>query len=246
MRAFLAMWRKELGSYFGAPVAYVVAAVFLVVSGLNFWRLASQSGATPLGASMMLFGPIFFWVMAILVISVVTMRVFAEERRIGTIETLVTAPVREEAIVLGKYAGALTFFYAASAPTVLFLPLLRVSSSGVSGVDWGPVAGGYLALALSGALYVAVGVLVSALSRSQASAAIVTFAVTSLMFFSEYFTQLLPGDASSAFSMLAASRHAFDFARGSISSPPVVFDLTVTALVLMACVRIIKSDSWRG
>lgn len=246
MSPFLAMWRKELGSYFFAPVAYVVAVAFLAVAGINFWRLAAQSDVSPMSTSLMLFGPIFFWVMTILVVSVVTMRVFAEEKRMGTIECLVTAPIREEAIVLGKYAGALSFFCAVIAPTVLYIPLLRLTSSGMVGVEWGPVAGGYLVLVLSGAFYIALGLLVSSLARSQISAAIVSFALISLLFFSEYFGQILPGGMDRSLSVIATSKHAFDYSRGIVDTRSMVFYVTGAGLALFACVRVLKSNLWRG
>ena len=246
MTRFLSLWRKELAGHFLSPVAYTVLTAFLAVTGLGFWRLAAQSDESPMGLSVMLFGPVFFWLMILVVITAITMRLFAEERRAGTLETLRTAPLRDAEIVLGKFAGAYTFFLIACASTAAPVACLRFLAPGAMPLDPGPLAAGYLILALCGAFYIAIGLFVSSLTRHQVVAAVVCFAVLATLFFMEYLNYFLPGSGAQAvLAYLTPTRHIMDFASGFVDSRPIVWYLTGTALMLFLATKAVESERWR-
>jgi ABC-2 type transport system permease protein len=246
MRRFLSLWRKEAASHFLFPGSYLVLAVVLMVAGLNFWRLAAQNLQNPVPLSMMLFGPVFFWFMVLALITAVTMRLLAEEKRSGTIETLATAPLRDGEIVLAKFAGAMSFFLAAVVSSGFLILALKLLAPEIGPVDWGPIAGGYLILILCGGFYISVGLLVSASTRSQFLAAVVCFAVLCVLFFAEYFNYVLPGGAlKEAIRYVSSSQHIIDFAGGAVDSRPVVWYLTGTAFMLFVTSRVVEAERWR-
>ena len=246
MRTWLALWRKEMAAQFRSPMAYAILTVFSAVSGLNFWRLAVQSQEAPLALPLMIFGPVFFWAMVLMAVTVITMRLFPEEKRLGTLETLVTAPVRERQVVLAKYAAALACFVFVCTPSVGLVFVLRHLSSGIAAVDWGPVGGGYLILILCGAFYTSVGLFVSALARSQVVAAVVTFAILCVIFFVEYLGYLLPpGAGHAALIYLSATRHIVSFSMGLVDTRPIVFYLSGTVFMLFVTIRVIEAERWR-
>ena len=246
MRPFLTLWSKELLTYFRSATAYVVLSVFLVVVGLSFWTLAADSVQNPVGWSMMLFGPVFFWLMVLVMVTVITMRLFAEERRAGTFETLVTTPVGDVQIVLAKYFGALFFFVFATSLPLSFIPAVRLLTGDASPVDWGPVAAGYLILVLAGGFYLSIGLFVSAVTRSQVAAAILSFLILGLLFFVESFGHALPWrPVREWLTTVATSRHVLQFASGLVDTRAIVFYLTGVVLMLFATIKVIESERGR-
>ena len=170
MRGTLAVARKEVLSYFFAPMAYIVVAVFLVMNGFLFSVLLaalSQPGSNQASSPMIFFfgGSIFTWLFLLVTVPAITMRLGAEETKSGTLETLLTAPVTDLGVVLGKYLGALAVYAACWLPTVLYLWVLTRFSD----VDFGPVLSGYLGILLVGMLFTSVGLYSS--TRTPASAA---------------------------------------------------------------------------
>jgi ABC-2 type transport system permease protein len=246
MRAFLTLWRKEFASYFISPIAYIVLAVFTAGAGLNFWRMCVQNLGSRVEVPILLFGPILFWVMIIAVITAVTMRVFSEEKRAGTIEMLVTAPIRETATVLAKYAGAYSFFLVICLSSLLFLVVLRLTAAGIGPIDWGPIAGGYLILLLVGACYIAIGTFVSALTKNPIVAIVVTFSVLGVLFFWEFFGSVVSVSIIARIGdYIAPTRHILEFARGLIDTRPIVLYLSATVFMLFMTVRVLESERWR-
>lgn len=182
MRGALAVAKKEILSYFFAPMAYIVIAAFLVMNGFLFSVLMaalSQPGAPEAGSPMIFFfgGTIFTWLFLIVTVPAITMRLGAEEAKTGTLETLLTAPVTDLAVVLGKYLGALALYAACWLPTLLYVWVLAQFSD----VDPGPVAAGYLGVLLVGSLFTAVGLFTSFASRNQLVAAVMAFALLVLL-----------------------------------------------------------------
>src|SRR5262249_41694886 len=138
----LVVARRELAAYFVSPISYLVATLFLLVQGYSFWLFLSILNSRPVqhGAVMQYFfgGTVLFWLSAMFPPSVITMRLIAEERRSGTIEPLLTAPVSERSIILGKYLGCLGFYAAMWLPTLLYVVLLRSYAPAGAGPDAGP------------------------------------------------------------------------------------------------------------
>ena len=246
MRSLLAILTRELRAYFFSPLAYVVAALLLLVNGAVFWLIVSylNNPLAGIGAPLELFfgQTVFFWLVLLFVAPVVTMRLLSEERRSGTIEVLMTAPVSETKVVVGKYLAALLFYLFLWLPTVVYAIIL----SRYSEVDWGPVASGYVGIAGIGALLLAAGTLASALSRSQLVAAVLTFAIAGPLFAVGFLEFLFTGDAvREVFSYLSLPRHMEDFSRGIVDSRRLVYYVSVSALFLFLASRALATKKWR-
>jgi len=249
MSAFFTLWRRELAAYFLSPIAYVMMMFFLVIMGCGFWILANAltaDGAEGAPIMRILFDSFFFWIPMLTLVPVLTMRLFAEEKRSGTIEMLMTAPVSDTAVVLAKYFGALSFYVVIWAPTVLYVVILRGFSPMSTPPDLGPIAASYLGALLIGAFYLAVGLVCSALTRNQIVAAIICFAALCALFFVGFIAFIsrvdTVRDVATYFCSLA---HMRDFVRGSVDSRPVVFYLSGTALMLFLAVKLVESRKWK-
>ena len=248
MRAFLTLWRKELAAYFLSPIAYVMMMFFLVVMGFSFWLLVSVLIQGSMSASIMneLFGSIFFWIAMLIVVPVLTMRLLAEENRAGTIETLMTAPVSDAEVVLAKYAGALVFFVLMWLPTAVYALVLRRFSPLVAPMDFGPMLGGYLGATLVGALYIAIGLFCSALTKNQIVAAIICFALINVAFISGFLAYVGRDETVRNLGAYVSSvEHMRDFARGVVDSRAVVFHLSGAVFMLFATVKVVESRKWK-
>lgn len=248
MRTFLLLWRREVMSYFLSPLAYVVMIFFLVVMGYSFWFLTSllAGGSPGINVVNELFGSFFFWLPMLVTAPMLTMRVLAEEKRSGTIETLLTAPVSDAAIVLGKYAGALSFFVVMWLPTAAYAFVLQRFSAESAPVDFGPLLGGYLGAFLVGALYLAAGVFCSALTSNQIIAAMASFALLGLLFFAGMLGDATQNERVREICDYASSvKFMRDFARGVIDTRPVVFHLSGAAFLLFAAIRILEARHWK-
>lgn len=246
MRSGFTIWRREVGSGFLSPVAYVVIVLSLAVCGWVFLQLAQdRSGSSESLPSLLLRVVVFLW-MPILV-TVITMRTFAEEKQQGTIETLLTVPVSEAEIVLGKYAGSLTFLILATLPALASLFILVYMSPGLSllRLDWGEIAGCMLFYLLVAANCTAIGVLVSLLTRRQVVAAVGCFAGILI--------PLIAGQAIANAALfppafadsISAENHMRAFSRGIVDSRPVVLYISTTVFLLFASIRVLEIRRWR-
>ena len=248
MSAFFTLWRKELAGYFLSPIAYVVTIFFLAIMGIVFWLLASALVDGPAGISVMnlLFATPFFWMVLLVVVPVLTMRLIADEKKSGTFETLLTAPVTDVAVVLAKYAGAVSFYIVLWIPTFSYVFILRKFSSVAAPIDLGPMMGGYLGALLVGLFFIAVGLFCSALTSNQIVAAIMSFALIGGLFFAGMFQYVSHSDLVKALSAyISAYTHMTDFSRGTIDTRPVVFYLTGAAFMLFATVKVVESRKWK-
>jgi ABC-2 type transport system permease protein len=242
---FWAVFRRELWSLWVTPLAWVLLFVFLGLQGTSFFLLVdhfSKSADMSLntGPVQSYFASLFVPVSLLLVCPALSMRLFAEERRQGTVETLLTAPVSALSVVLGKYLATLCTYLAMWLPTVLYVVILRDTGA----VDWGVVAASYLGVALLGAAYLAVGTLMSALTQSQLVALLLTtftlFGLFILGIGERVFDPGLLLDISSHVSVLSQLE---DFSKGVIDSRRLVFDASLVWFPLFLCVRIV--DGWR-
>ncbi len=247
MRAFAVQWRRETSAYFGSPLAYVMMAFFLLMMGGSFWMLLHLLARGASGASVMseLFGSIFFWIATLVTVPLITMRLFSEERRTGTLETLMTAPVRMADIVLAKFAGALTLWIGLWAPTLLYVYVLRVFSVGSAVFDARMIAAGYLGVVLVGACFIAIGLLASILSRHPVAAAMGGFAVMVVLFGAGFLPWIVHEDRIRRIGFyLSPVAHMMDFSRGVLDSRAIAFYLINTTLLLWFCIR--AAESRRG
>ncbi|MGH7214493.1 MAG: ABC transporter permease [Tepidisphaeraceae bacterium] len=230
--------RRELSSYFFSPIAYVAMTLFLLACGFLFWD-DFQPGR-PAGMRT-----IFEWMVWLLVfiVPVLCMGLLAQEWSSGTIETLMTAPVEETDVVLGKFLGSLGFFLVLLAPTLLYLVMLAIYSH----PDVGPIFSGYLGIVLVGALFIAIGLFCSSLTRSQVVAAVtaaaILFAITIIPWYAST-KALLPDFWRTVTRQLVFSRYT-DFSRGVIDTGHLIFFLLSTAVFLFLTVKVLESRRWK-
>lgn len=249
MRTFTTLWRRELISYFYSPIAYVVLVFFLLIMGASFWMLVTVLIEGPTSESVMriLFGEsIFFWLAMLAVTPILTMRLLAEEKRSGTIETLLTAPVRDTDVVLAKYAGALFFFVFMWLPTIAYAYILQAFSPEAITLDPGPVWSAYLGAFLVGGFFISVGLFASSITRNQVIAAITSFAIVSALFFTGFAPYFVRDPLLQEVTRyLSPVLHMMDFSRGAVDSRPVVLYLSLTVFMLFLTVKVVESRNWK-
>lgn len=247
MRKTWAIVRRELIATFSSPLAYVVMTAFLLMQGYIFYLLVSflNDPQTPAMTPLRLFfgGTIFFWLFLLFMVPVITMRLIAEERRSGTIEVLLTSPLTEYQVVIGKFLAALAFYVALWLPTVLYVLILKRHSE----IDLGPVVAGYIGVLLLGFLFVAVGTLASTLTDNQLIAAIIAFAAMVLLFSIGLVEQLLI--STSFFKEALAHMNLWtqmdDFAKGIVDTRHVVYQLSAGVLFLFLAAKSLEVKKWR-
>lgn len=243
MSKFFVIWWREFSACFLSPVAYVTMVIFLAASGVTFVAGIEHNAGTTESALSLLFGAQLIWLTFL--VSVVCMRLFSEERRSGTLETLATAPVNDAQIVIGKYMGGVSFLGLVSLPALLFVFILDFFSPGIDGVDIGSMLSGYLMLLLIIFSCTALGVVISLLTRNM----IVSFVAIScgiwcfLLF--GYLLDSLPGlDFPNAAWAYAVMEQLDAFSRGSIDLRAVVMHVSLTVFLLFVSVRLLESRRW--
>jgi ABC-2 type transport system permease protein len=246
MNGILATLSRELRAYFFSPLAYMIMALFMLFNGAVFSLIISylsdpraEASATPL--KFFFGGTLFFWFVLPIITTVLTMRLLAEERRSGTIETLMTAPVSETQVVLGKYLSALVFYIILWLPSLIYV--LIVARSGT--LDWGPVASGYLGVLGIGALYLALGTFASSLTKNQLLSALLTLVLTVLLFSVGFLEGLVnnPG-FKEMLAYLNLPLHMEDFAKGIVDSRRLVYYFSAVVLFLFLSSRALAAKKW--
>ncbi|MCL5959056.1 MAG: ABC transporter permease [Chloroflexi bacterium] len=236
MKNVWALSTKELRSYFASPMAYIILAAFLVATGYFFsYILVASRQAT----MRYLFDTMGF--ILLLLSPILTMRLLSEEQRTGTIEILLTGPVRDIEVVLGKYLASLIFIVVMLGLT-LYYPLLL---SRVGNPDPGPIISGYLGLLLFGATFLAIGLLMSSLTQNQIVSAVLTFVVLILMWTLDASGSIFGGSAASLLHYLALTGHVADFGKGVIDTKDVVYYLSLVATGLFLTARSLETRRWR-
>lgn len=247
MRKTWAIVRRELIAYFSSPLAYIVMTAFLFMQGYIFYLIVSflNNPQTQAMTPLRLFfgGTIFFWLFLLFVVPVITMRLIAEERRSGTIEVLLTSPVTEAQVVIGKFAAAMAFYTALWLPTVIYVLVLRRQSE----IDLGPVAAGYLGVFLLGFLFLAVGTFASTLTSNQLIAAIIAFAATVILFSIGLVEQLMISSSflKAALAQMNLWTQMDDFAKGIVDTRHVVYQLSAGVLFLFLAAKSLEVKKWR-
>jgi ABC-2 type transport system permease protein len=246
VRGFAATFGRELRAYFFSPLAYVVLTFFLLVNGYVFWLILSylNDPRARAGAPLELFfgQTIFFWLVLLFVTPVLTMRLISEERRSGTIEMLMTAPVTEMQVVLGKYCAALAYYAFLWLPTLAYVGVVAHYGS----VDPGPVASGYLGVLGIGALFLAVGLFASSLAKNQIVAAMLTFALLVVLFTFGLLESLVTGEtAREVLGYLNLWQHMDELSKGIVDTRRLVYYLSVAGFFLFLTGRALEAKRWR-
>ena len=246
MGAIFANLTREFRAYFFSPLAYVVAALLLLINGVVFWLIVSflNDPRSQVGAPLELFfgGTIYFWLILLFIAPVLTMRLLSEERRSGTIEVLMTAPVTEGQVVVGKYLASVLFYVFLWLPTVMYPLLLAYYSE----VDWGPVVAGYLGVLGIGGLFLSIGLFASSLSRSQLVAAVLTFAMLIPLFTFGLLENLFSDEILlRVLSYLNLWQHMDEFSKGIVDTRRLVYYISASVLFLFFSARALEARKWR-
>jgi len=238
MRNVTALTQRELAASFLSPVAYIVAAVFLVATGYLFMSNTLVDGGEASVRSML---NSMAWLL-VFTMPLLTMRVLADEFASGTIETLMTAPVTDIEVVFGKFLGVLVFYLVLLATTLVHVVLLFVYGA----TDVGVVIYGYIGMILLGALYVSVGVFASALTRYQLVAAIIGMGVLSVFtLVVDAFAAWYGGTWREVLGYINILHHFGDFSKGIFDTKSIVFFISGTVFFLFLAVKVLESRRWR-
>ena len=241
MKNILAVCTKELYTYFVSPIAYFVCFVFSALSGFLFsvtLILTSERG----GLSSIVIQTLLSQMAFILLFftPVLTMKLFAEERKSGTIELLLTSPISDSQVVIGKYFASMVLLFIMLALTLLY-PIL-ILFFGI--LDIGLILSGYLGLVLISSCFISLGLLMSSMSRNQIVAALSSFGLILVLWIVGIFSNR-PGTIAKILSYLSFHVHFTEFSRGIIVLKDVVFYLSFTSVCLFATVKSIESSKWR-
>ena len=240
MKHYFTLLSHEIRMLLVSPSTYIAAVLFLAIMGFFFANILESYSKTPLEASPAQVFFYFFWIPVLFMVPLLTMKCLAEERRLGTIETLLTTPVTTTEVVLGKYSAAYLLYLALWGSTAGFFYILSKFSGDVRFLDPGPLVGGYLFIAVSGLLFIAIGVFASSLSRNQAVAGLLGFTmILALLGVPAW----LGGSAMLNHESLQPVRmavdyaqvltHRDDFTRGVIDTRQLLFYLSGTVLALI-------------
>ncbi len=238
MLNILTITGRELKSYFLSPIAYIITGVFALFTGANFFGQLLGSQQADLSGD---FG--LMMVLALFVAPALTMRLFAEENRAGTIELLMTAPVRDWEIVIGKYIAGLLAFIALLVPSLWHVVILARYGS----PDYGPIASGYLAMFLVGIAFVAIGLFTSSVTQNQVIAYMMGAITLLLLWFSGFFAQALQSAQalSDALNYLYLPGHFQDFFNGVIDTTHILYFVSLAVIAIFLTVRVVESRRWR-
>jgi ABC-2 type transport system permease protein len=235
MNHILTIGGRQFRSYFNGPVAYIVICIVMLALGFFFWNTFFLYGRA--SAREM-----FRWLSLILVFALpaLTMGLLAEEKRTGTIELLITMPVTDAQVILGKFIGVLGLY-----AVVLVLTLAYpISVSTLGNLDWGPVWSGYLGLLLQGSAVLAIGLMASSWTDNQLIALFVALTLSVFFWVLDKFLALLPTNAASALEWLSFDYHFQSMARGVVDLRDVLFFFSVTIFALALAFRALESRRW--
>jgi len=250
MRKFFALLSREVMSYFYSPIAYIVLVFFLIVTGVDFYFQISFMNQRPVPYSVQeaFFNSVFFWFAFVLIFPLITMRLFAEEFKLGTIEPLMTAPVRDWQVVLAKFFGALVFYLVLWIPTLLYFAIFQYITHQPAASSAGAYWGSYLMLLLLGMFYLSVGCLASVLTRNQIIAAVISFCAITLLFFLGLVSFIMLDISSQTRQLLgyfSAIEQMGTLSRGEIDTRPIALYLSMTIVMLGLTYQAFQSRKWR-
>ena len=257
MRNIWTITRKEINSYFHSPIAYIVLAVFAVIFGYFFVSILSifvrqsmmaaqyaQMGQSiHMNVNEMVIRPLLMnvSVISLFLVPMITMRLFAEEKRTGTIELLMTSPLTDMQIILGKFFAALALYATILAITFLYMIILfRYGNP-----DWKPLLAGYLGLLLLGGCFMALGMMLSTLTKNQLVAGMLTFGLFLMLWVIDWVSDYSTGATAEIARYLAITTHLENFAKGVIDLRDTVYYLSVIGLGLFLTARSVESVRWR-
>ena len=253
MSNVLAIAQKELRSYFASPIGYVIVGLFALLFGWFFYnylgyfaRTSEQmmmGGRTPnLNQDVIRIVLLNSAVIILFMMPMITMRTYSEEKRSGTIELLLTSPVSDMQIILGKFFGAMGLYAAMLGVTLLYMAILFWYGN----PEWKPIAAGYLGLLLMGGCFISMGLFVSSLTKNQIVAGIGTFALFLFLWVINWIGENAGPTMREVVSYLSITEHFDDFARGVIDTKHIVYYLSFITFGLFLTAKSVDSERWRG
>ena len=242
-------------AYFVSPIAYAVMTVFLLLSGFFFYNILSffnlqclQYSQYPymldqLNVNEMVIRPLFhnMAIIILLITPLLTMRLFAEEKRSGTIELLMTSPVTHWHVTLGKFGACFLVYTLMVGMTFLYTVILLMYGE----PDLGPILGGYLGILLMGAAFISVGLLASSFTENQIVAAVVSFGALLLFYMIGWLSSFVGSTMGKILSSLSIIEHLDDFVKGVIDTKDIIFYLSFVLFGIFLTVRSVESSTWR-
>lgn len=256
MQNILAIWQREMKSYFVSPIAYVVLVIFLFLMGLFFFgnltelvqysMMQAQMGQAgqPLDVPAYVIRSLFQTTSVILLflIPMLTMGLFSEEKKRGTIELLLTTPVGNFQAMIGKYLASLTFLLTLFISSMLTISALFIYSQPA----WKPILSGYLGLFLYGAALLALGLFISTLTENQIIAVVVTFGISLVLWLISIFGSSATGATKDVIDYLSVISHLDDFIKGVIDTSHIIYYVTFAFVGLFLAYRSLESTRWKG
>jgi ABC-2 type transport system permease protein len=253
VRNISAIAGKELRSYFSSPMAYIIIGFFLLPFGVFFYlylqsfvrqslQQAQFGGAMNINQQVIRYVLQNASVIILFIMPMITMRTYSEEKRSGTIELLLTSPVTDVEIILGKFFGALGLYMAMLAVTLLYMAILFVYGN----PEWRPLVAAYLGLLLMGGAFVSLGLLISSTTNNQIVAGVVTFVVFLLLWIIGWFAESAGPTFGPITSYLSITEHFDDFSKGIIDTKHVLYYLSLITFGLFLTAKSVDTERWRG
>jgi ABC-2 type transport system permease protein len=255
VRNILAIATKEFRSYFASPIAYILIGLFSLLFGWFFYvflmafvqqseQMMQFGGGGGANVNQMMIRGLFqnTAVIILFVMPMITMRTYSEEKRSGTIELLLTSPLTDLEIIIGKFLGALALYAAMLLVTMIYIAILfRIGNP-----EWRPIVAGYLGLLLMGGCFLSVGLFISSLTKNQIVAGFLTFATFLMFWIINWMGESSGPTTRDVLNYLSITEHFDDFSRGIIDTKHLVYYLSFITFGLFLTARSVDSERWRG
>ncbi len=255
MRNVLAIAEKEIRSYFASPIAYILIGLFSLLFGWFFYvylmafvqqseQMMQFGGGAGTNVNQMMIRGLFqnTAVIILFVMPMITMRTYSEEKRSGTIELLLTSPLTDLEIILGKFIGALTLYASMLLVTMLYMAILFK----IGTPEFRPLVAGYLGLLLMGGCFLSIGLFLSSVTKNQIVAAFLTFATFLMLWIINWLGESSSQTTRDVLNYLSITEHFDDFSRGIIDTKHVVYYLSFITFGLFLTAKSVDSERWRG
>ena len=253
MRNILAIAQKELRSYFSSPIAYIIIGFFALPFGVFFYlylgafvrqslQMAQYGGSMNINQQVIRYVLQNASVIILFVMPMITMRTYSEEKRSGTIELLLTSPLTDVQIIVGKFLGALGLYVAMLLVTVVYIAILFVYGN----PEWRPLVASYLGLLLMGGAFLSIGLLISSTTNNQIVAGIISFVVFLMLWIVGWFAESSGPIMGEVAKYLSITEHFDDFSKGIIDTKHVIYYLSLITFGLFLTAKSVDSERWRG
>lgn len=253
MRTFLILLHKELRGFFVSPLAWVVMALVMVLSGVAFTFALERLSGNIAQVSLLYatFNSYWFWMVYFVIFPLITMRLFAEEKKLGTLESLMTAPISTQSVVCAKYFAALIFYCIVWLPSGLNFLIFEIFSGSGAAYTGGGLIGAYFILFLLGVFNIAIGCFASALTSNQIVAGVTGFAMVMLHFFIGFATRLvenpqIKAEVVNRVNYVSTIDHLAYFTQGLFDTRPMIYYTTFAGLFLLLTYYVLEFRRWRA